>query len=128
MLLLVANHELGDLLAAGTGAIELLAGALTDLRKVVPGLPRAQVRDIAPPRPWGLERVVDVGELLAQQRASAEAVDQPQIFERRDVAEVPDERAEDRRVDAFEIGVGDRSHQRERPVPGLVECRRELRQ
>ena len=51
----------------------------------------------------------------------AVAVDEPQVLERGDVPEVPDERAHQRRVDPLEVLVGDRRHQRQRPVPGLAE-------
>ena len=53
-----------------------------------------------------LERVVDLGEALAEHWPPAVAVHQPQILERRDVTEIPHERAHQGRVDALEIVVG----------------------
>ena len=73
-----------------------------------------------------LERVVDLRQVGAQQRPAAVAVRQPQVLERRDVAEVPDERAHQRRVDALEILLVDAVDQpagllADRVQPGRVE-------
>ena len=50
---------------------------------------RAEERQLAAAGPRRLERVVDVGEVLAQQRPAAEPVHEPQVLERGDVARGP---------------------------------------
>ena len=90
--------------------------------RYVTGLRRVQQREIAAHRARGLERVVHRGQVLAQERALAEAVHQPQVLVGGDVREVPDQWAHQRRMDALEIVLGHRRHQRERPPARLLKC------
>ena len=121
VLLLVAQDELGDHAVADAPALDHVERPLADLLKVIPGLGRPQEREVAAAGARRLERVIDVGQLLAQERLSAEAMHDPEVLEGGDVAEVPDQRAHQRRVDLLQLLVGERRHQLERPRACLPE-------
>ena len=82
---------------------------------------RPEERELAAAGARRLERVVDVGQIVAEHGLVAIAMDQPQVLERGDAPEVPDQRAHQRGVDPLEVSVGDRRNQREGPLPGLGE-------
>ncbi len=84
------------------------------------GLNAAQVRELAPVGARRLEGVVDVGEVGAQQFEPGLPSD-PEVLERGDVPEVPDERAHQRVVNAIEIVVGDVLDQGKRALARLFE-------
>ena len=111
MLLLVADDQLVDHAVADAAFGGHLERPLTDLGQVFAGLGRTQEVELAAAGARGLERVIDVGEVLAEQRPPAVAVSDPEILERRDVAEIPDERAHQLGVDAFEVVVRHRGDQ-----------------
>jgi hypothetical protein len=58
-----------------------------------------------------LDGVVEVAQVSAQRLAAADVADQPELLEVRDVAEVPDQRAQDGRVDPVELLVAERLDQ-----------------
>ncbi len=62
-------------------------------------------------------RVVGLSQLGAQHRAAGHRGD-PEVGERGDVGEIPDDRAQQRGVHALEIGHGDVLDRRERALPG----------
>ncbi len=119
VLVLVAHDELEHVPVLDATLVDDIERAVADLLQVLARLPGAQERQFAPTGPRSLEGVIDLGEVLAQQPPAAEAVDHPQVFERGDVSEVPDERAHQGRVNPFEIGIGDRGHEGERPLAGI---------
>jgi hypothetical protein len=80
----------------------------------------AQVGELAAPRARGLEGVVEVREILAQQLRAGLAAD-PQVLERGDVAEVPGERAHQGVVHAVEVRAADAADQPQRPCARLFE-------
>jgi hypothetical protein len=63
----------------------------------------AQEGKLAPFGSGGRERVIDVHRLVVEQASPAVPLHGPKILERRDVAEIPDERPRQRRVDPLEI-------------------------
>ena len=89
------------------------------LLEVLPRRPGPQERQLAAAGARCLERVVDVGQVVAEQRPPAAAVHEPQVLERRDMPEVPDERAHQRRMDALQVGVRELLHERQRALAGL---------
>ena len=80
-----------------------------------------QKREIATAGPRRLHRVVHVDHVWTQHRPLAEPVDEPQVLERRDVPEVPDQRAHQRRVHPLEVLVRDGRDQSHGPLARLVE-------
>ena len=107
VLVLVADDQLGDQPIADALALEHRDGTLADGVEVLPRRRGPQERQLAAARSRRLERVVDLGQVAAEHRLAAEAMDEPQVLERGDVPEVPDERAHQRRVDALEVLVAD---------------------
>ncbi len=107
---MASNHLDEQLIASQPEA----GDAIAHLLEVALGLRPAQIGQLAAARSRGLEGVVDLGELGVQERQAPVAVSQPEILEARDVAEVPDERAHQRGVNAFEILVRHAGHERER--------------
>jgi len=95
--------------------------ALAHLRHVGAQLLTAKDRQLVSDLPRVFDRVVEAPELAAQRLAAADPLDQPELLEVRDVAEVPSERAEDRRVDLVELLVGERLDEEERPPPCLLQ-------
>ncbi len=114
VLLFVAQDQLEDNPVAGSPFRHHLQRAVAHLGQVLARLGRAQERQIAAAGPGCLEGVIDVGQVLMEQRPAAIAVDQPQVLEGGDVPEVPDQRAHQRRVNEFEVLLGHRLHQRQR--------------
>ena len=110
VLLLVAHDELVERrVHAATSRSPFAHGGEVGERLVA-----AQVREVAALGARRLERVVDLGQLRSHQGEAAAAVREPQVLERGDVAEIPDERAHQRRVDALERAVVQVRDERER--------------
>ena len=89
-------------------AVEDLQRALAHLVEVGAKLVAAQDRQLAADRPWVLDRVVEAAQLAVQRVQAANRLHQPQLLEVGDVAQVPGQGAEDRRVDAVQLLVGER--------------------
>jgi hypothetical protein len=83
--------------------LEHLQGALADVGEVGAQLGVAQDRQLAAGLARVLDRVVEAPEVAVQGLAVADRLHQPELLEVGDVAEVPGQRAEDRRVDAVEL-------------------------
>jgi hypothetical protein len=83
--------------------VEHLERALAHVGQVGAQLGVAQDRQLAARLARILDRVVEATELAVQRLARADRLDQPELLEVGDVAEVPGQRAEDRRVDAVEL-------------------------
>ena len=82
----------------------------------------AQDRELVAGLARVLDRVVEAPELAVHRLAVADALDQPELLEVGDVAEVPGKRAEDRRVDGVELLVGERLDQQEGALARLGEA------
>ena len=95
-----------------------LEGALADLVHVRADLIGTKDGQLASDLAGLLDRVVELAEVSAQWLASADTPDQPELLEVPDVAEVPDQRAQDRVVDPIELLVGERLDQLE----GVAAC------
>ena len=93
VLVLVAEHHLVQEAVADAALLDHLERPRADLLEVLARLAGSQERKITAVRARCLERVVDIGEVVVEQRPAAVAVDEPQVLERGDVAEVPHERA-----------------------------------
>ena len=113
----------------GVGAeldlVEHLEGALADVGEVGAQLGVAQDRQLAAGPARVLDRVVEAAELAVQRLAAADRLHQPELLEVGDVAEVPGQRAEDRRVDAVELLVVERLDQLQGAPPRLGEAFRD---
>jgi hypothetical protein len=96
-----------------------------DLVHVGAELRPAQDRQLVADPAGVLDRVVETPETTVEGLAPADPLDEPELLEVRDVAEVPGERAEDRRVDPIELVVGERLDKEERPSAGLGETVRD---
>jgi hypothetical protein len=97
-------------------AVDRVEHALADRLQVGDGLEPVEDLDLAAHRARGLERVVGDRQVGPQQRLARRAVDQPQVLVGGDVAEIPRQRAHDRRehcVQTLLIEVGD---ELERPL------------
>ena len=92
-------------------SVEHLERALADVGEVGAQLGVAQDRQLAAGLARVLDRVVEAAELAVQRLALADRLHQPELLEVGDVAEVPGQRAEDRRVDAVELLVVERLDQ-----------------
>ena len=103
----LAQHAVADAVPQERGG-----GALADLTQVLARRRRVQQLDLAAHRARRLEGVVQRREVRAQQLQSGLAVGQPQILVGRDVREVPDERAHDRRERALERRIVQMRNQR----------------
>jgi hypothetical protein len=125
----------------GVGELDLgedLECPLPDLGHVRAKLVAAKNRELVADLARVFDRVVESTELAAHRLAAADPLDEPKLLEVGDVAEVPGERAQDRRVDPVELVVGERLDQEKRPLPGLgqafgdrigevgLRCRRDL--
>jgi hypothetical protein len=119
VLVLVLEQHLDDERRDGVEASE---HALPHGAHVGDRLGAAQVGEIGSLRARGLGRVVDLGEVGAQQLEAGLAAN-PEVLERGDVAEVPDQRTHQRVVLAVEVGLGYRLDQGERASAGLVQQR-----
>ena len=119
VLVLVADDQLGDQPIADPVALEHRDGAVADGVEVRARLGGTQERQLAAARSGRLERVVDLGQVGSEHRLAAEATDEPQVLEGGDVAEVPDERAHQRRVDALEVLVADAGDEGQRALTRL---------
>ena len=113
----------------GVGAdldlVEHLERALADVGEVGAQLGVAQDRQLAAGLARVLDRVVEAAELAVQRLAVADRLHQPELLEVGDVAEVPGQRAEERRVDAVELLVVERLDQVQGPPPRLREALRD---
>ena len=116
VLVLVGDQHLVDE-AAGQqrvlGRLELqpvedLQRALAHLVEVGAKLVAAQDRQLAACAPRVLDRVVEAAELAVQRLPATHRLHQPQLLEVGDVAQVPRQWAEDRRIDAVQLLVGER--------------------
>ncbi len=112
----MAQHHLAEHAVADPALGEHVGGARADRRHVLPGVVRCERLDLAAHGARRLERVVQRGELGAQQLEAAVAVGEPQVLVGGDVAEVPHQRAHDRRVHALELLVVERRDQRQRSL------------
>ena len=105
MLVLVTQDQLVQRAVADTALVDHLERSGANIVEIFARLRGTEQREVAPHRPGGLERVVHRGEVLVQERALAVTVHEPQVLVRRDVREVPHQRAHQRGVDALEVGV-----------------------
>ena len=122
MLVLVADHKLVQQAVAHPLGLGQLPHARTDLGQVLVRLGAAQVRKIATLPARRLEGVVDLCEVPAQHRLAPEAVDEPQVLERGDVAEVPHERAHQLGVHPLEVLRADRLDEGQRALPRGIQA------
>ena len=118
---LVAEHHLADRPVAEPLARERRGGAGADGSQIVARRGRPERLDFPAHRARRLERVVQLGQIRAQQLQARVAMSEPQVLVGGDVTEIPDERAHDRRVHALEIRVADSRDQRERARARLLE-------
>jgi hypothetical protein len=111
VLLLVGEEHLVDEAVTKqriVGVVELdvfedLEGALAHVVEVGAKLLVAQDRQFAAGLARILDRVVEAPQLTMQRLAPANRLHQPELLEVGDVPEVPDQRAEDRGIDAIEL-------------------------
>jgi hypothetical protein len=89
VLLLVAHDELDDDPVADAPPLDDAERSLAHLLQVLAGLGRAQERQLAAAGARSLKCVIDIGQLLVQQRLAAEAMHDPEVLEGGDVAQVP---------------------------------------
>ncbi len=135
MLGLVLGDEVEDEAAGrqGVGVLgevgpgEGLERPRAHVAEVAPGACLVEDRDLGAAGAGGLDRVVDVLELRVQRRGTGEAPHQPELLVGRDVAEVPERRAQQRRVLAREVLGGERREQGQGPGPGGLEAAGDLR-
>jgi hypothetical protein len=99
--------------------LQYVEGAGADVLHVGAELRVAQDRQPAADLARALDRVVEAAELAVQRRAIADPPHQPQLLEVGDVAEVPGERAQQRRVDGVQLLVVELLDQGERAPAGL---------
>ncbi len=85
--------------------VDYLERSGADLVEVLARLRWSEQREVTSYVARSLERVVHCGEVLAQQRALSVTMRQPQVLKRGDMAEIPDQRAHQGGVDAFEVVV-----------------------
>ena len=97
MLELVAHHHLAQHAVAGARTLDHRRAAGADGRQVLARGGRVEQLDFAAHGARRLERVVDGGEVGAQQLLAAVAVADPQVLVGGDVREIPHQRAHDRR-------------------------------
>ncbi len=116
----MAQHHLVDRPVAEAVPRDRLGRAGADSRQIVPRLGRSERLDFPAHRAWRLERVVALRQVWPQQLEARVAMGQPQVLVGGDVAEIPDERAHDRRVHALQVLVAESGDQRERARAGLV--------
>jgi hypothetical protein len=120
VLLLVGLEHLVDepfaqqwILGAGAdlNLVQDLERALAHVGEVGAQLGVAQDRQLAAGLARVLDRVVETAELTVQRLPPADRLHQPELLEVGDVAQVPGQRAEDRRVDTVELLVVERLEQ-----------------
>ena len=121
VLVLVAYHQLVQDPVADAALLGDRERRLTHLAHVLAGRLGSQERQLAAAGSRGLHRVVYVDQLGPDHRSIAVAVDEPQVLERRDVTEVPHERAHQGRVHPLQVLVGDWRDELERPLTGPLE-------
>jgi hypothetical protein len=119
VLLLVADDEFMDIARAAIG--RYLEYPLAHLGEIFARLRTSQERQFPAAGSRGLKRVVHLGQVLAQQRQTAEAMGQPQVLKRGDVPQIPDQRAHQRGMNLLKILVRDRRDEIDCPLPGLSE-------
>jgi hypothetical protein len=93
--------------------VEHLERACADVVEVAQRAGVVEELDAPPHAARGLERVVHGGELAMQQLPPAVAVHEPEVLVRRDVRQVPHERAHHRVDLALEVVGGEGSHEGE---------------
>jgi hypothetical protein len=89
--------------------------------QVVERLGATEIGQLPPSGPGRLRGVVDCHQLRPQRLDAGTAHADPEVLEGRDVAEVPDERAQQRAVHPLEVVGRDRLDQRERSLACLAE-------
>jgi hypothetical protein len=99
--------------------VEDLERPFANLGQIGADLVGGQDRQLATDLARLLDRVVEVSQLTAQRLAPTDPADEPELLEVGDVPEVPDQRAEDRRVDAVELLVAERLDQLQGALPRL---------
>ena len=99
--------------------VEHLQRPLAHGLHVLEPLGAAKVGEAAAAGARGLGRVVDLHQVRPQRRHPRAAARDPEVLERRDVTEVPHQRAHERVVDALEILVAHRLDQPQRPLACL---------
>jgi hypothetical protein len=104
------------------GVIEHVERAGTDLLHIGAEVVAAQDRQLVADPARVLDRVVKAAQLAADRFAVTDALDEPELLEVGDVAEVPGKRAEDRRVDRVELLVGERLDEPESALACLGEA------
>jgi hypothetical protein len=102
--------------------VQDLQRALSDLLHVWADLVGPQDRQLAPDLAGLLDRVVELAEVAAERLAAADPLDEPELLEVADVAEVPDQRAEDRVVDMVELLLSEGLDQLEGVTPCLIQA------
>ncbi len=122
---LVADDQLEERPVAGSDALEHVERPLAHGRDVLEDLAAAEEGNVAAHGARGLEGVIEVGEVAAQQRLAAMAMHDPEILVGGDVAEVPVQRAHQRVLDALEVVVVEARDERERPIAGVLQGRSE---
>jgi hypothetical protein len=95
--------------------------ALPDLLHVRPHLVGAQDRELAPDLPRLLDRVVELAEVAAERLAPPDPLNEPELLEVGDVAEIPDQGTQQRVVDPVELLVRERLDQAEGVTARLIE-------
>ena len=112
----------GSPVSSSSTDVEHVERPRADLVHVGAQLVAAQDRQLVAGLARVLDRVVEAPQLAVHRLAAADPLHQPQLLEVGDVAEVPGERAEDRRVDGVELLVGERLDQEEGPLARLREA------
>src|SRR5262249_21034803 len=92
-------------------ALQYVESPLADVVHVGAELLAVEDRQLAADPARALDRGIESAELAVQRLAAADALDQPELLEVGDVAEVPGERAEQRRVDGVQLLVVELLHQ-----------------
>jgi hypothetical protein len=87
--------------------VEDLEGPVADIRQVGADLVGAEDRKLAADLPRLLDCIVERPELPSKRLAAADSLNEPELLEVRDVPEIPDQRAEDRVVDAVQLLVAE---------------------
>jgi hypothetical protein len=129
VLVLVGEQELVDeptlqerIPAVQVNLAEHLEGALAHLLEVRKHLAAVQNRQLPANLAGLLDRVVETAELSAKRFPAADPANEPELLEVGDVPEVPDERAEDRRVDAVQLLVVEWLYQLKRAPARLCQA------
>jgi hypothetical protein len=118
---LVADDHLEQRAIPGAGAVEHLQRPPPHGGDVAEDVLAAQEGNVAAGGARGLEGVVEVGEVGAQERLAAVAVHEPEVLVGGDVAEIPVQRAHERVLDALQLDVRERRHEGQRALAGVLQ-------